>query len=333
MKKGLLTLAAAIPMVLAGQAMAANKVLTISSWAAPVHTMNKHVFPWMISEMEKCSGGSLSAKVEYGLASPPAQYDTVRDGVADFGWIVYGYTPGKFEATKIVEMPGSTGDAQEMSIAFQKTHEKFLAAAKEAKGVQVLANYTHGPGHLNTVKEVTSYKDVVGMKLRVGGGVANDVGTALGVAGVNMPAPAVYESISSGVTEGVFFPLETMYAFKIAEMAKFTYRNPNGMYTTAFGLIMNDDTYNDLSAAHRKCIDDMRGVSMASQIGMYWMEADDLGEAKFKEMGGKITDANSAEQAYFAEKTAGIEAQIIEAVNGRGIDGDAALAYYRSLLP
>ena len=328
MKKGLLTLAAAIPMVLAGQAMAADKVLTISSWAAPVHTMNKHVFPWMISEMEKCSGGSLSAKIEYGLASPPAQYDTVRDGVADFGWIVYGYTPGKF-----AEMPGNTGNAQEMSIAFQKTHEKFLAAAKEAKGVQVLANYTHGPGHINTVKEVTSYKDVVGMKLRVGGGVANDVGTSLGVAGVNMPAPAVYESISSGVTEGVFFPLETMYAFKIAEMAKFTYRNPNGMYTTAFGLIMNDDTYNDLSAAHRKCIDDMRGVSMASKIGMYWMEADNLGEAKFKEMGGKITDASSAEQAYFSEKTAGIEAQVIEAVNARGIDGDAALAYYRSLLP
>jgi len=333
MKKRFTVLAAILPILLAGNVQAADKVLTISSWAAPVHTMNKHVFPWMVSEMEKCSGGSLSAKVEYGLASPPAQYDTIRDGVADIGWIVYGYTPGKFEATKIAEMPGNTGNAQEMSIAFQKTHEKFLAAAKEAKGVQVLANYVHGPGHINTVKEVKSYKDVIGMKLRVGGGVANDVGTALGVAGVNMPAPAVYESISSGVTEGVFFPLETMYAFKIAEMAKFTYRNPNGMYTTAFGLIMNDDTYNGLSAAHRKCIDDMRGVSMASQIGMYWMEADEYGQQKFKEMGGKITDASAADQAYFNEKTSGIEGMVLDAVNSRGIDGAAALAYYRSLLP
>ncbi len=145
MKKSLLTLAAAIPMALASQAASADTVLTISSWAAPVHTMNKDVFPWMISELEKCSGGSLSAKIEYGLASPPAQYDTIRDGVADIGWIVYGYTPGKFEATKIAELPGNTGNAQEMSVAFQKTHEKYLAAAKEAKGVQVLANYVHGP--------------------------------------------------------------------------------------------------------------------------------------------------------------------------------------------
>jgi ABC-type glycerol-3-phosphate transport system substrate-binding protein len=78
MKKALLTLAAAIPMVMAGQAMAADTVLTISSWAAPVHTMNKHVFPWMISEMEKCSGGSLSAKVEYGpcITTSPVRHSS-----------------------------------------------------------------------------------------------------------------------------------------------------------------------------------------------------------------------------------------------------------------
>ena len=69
-----------------------------------------------------------------------AQYDTIRDGVADIGWIVYGYTPGfgeigKFETTKLAELPGNTGNATEMSVAFQMTHEKYLAAAKEAKGV------------------------------------------------------------------------------------------------------------------------------------------------------------------------------------------------------
>ena len=201
MKKIIAGLAMALPMLASSQAMAADKELIISSWAAPVHTMNVDIFPWMISEMERCSGGSLSAKVEYGLAPPPAQYDTIRDGVADIGWIVYGYTPGKFETTKIAELPGNRGNAEAISVAFQKTHEKYLAAAKEAKGVRILANYVHGPGHVNTVKKVTSYKDIVGMKLRVGGGVANDIGTALGVAGVNMPAPAVYEAVSSGVTE------------------------------------------------------------------------------------------------------------------------------------
>jgi TRAP-type C4-dicarboxylate transport system substrate-binding protein len=332
MKKTLATMAALFPLALAGSAFAADKTLTISSWAGPAHTMNANVFPMMISEMEKCSGGSLSAKVEFGLASPPAQYDTVRDGVADIGWIVYGYTPGKFETTKLAELPGNVGNATEMSVAFQMTHEKYLAAAKEAKGVNVMANFVHGPGNVNTIKPISSYKDLVGMKMRVGGGVANDIGTALGVAGVNMPAPAVYEAISSGVAEGVFFPMETMYAFKIAEVAKHTYKNPQGMYTTAFGLIMNSDSYDDLSAAHKACIDKMTGVEMARTIGKFWDDADALGLEKFGEVGGKVTMASAADQAYFAEKTAGIEAKVVAAASERGIDGAAALAYYRAQL-
>ena len=332
MKKIIASFAIALPLLVSNHAMAADKELIISSWAAPVHTMNVDIFPWMISEMNKCSGGSLSAKVEYGLAPPPAQYDTIRDGVADIGWIVYGYTPGKFETTKIAELPGNRGNAEAISVAFQKTHEKYLAAAKEAKGVRVLANYVHGPGHVNTVKKVTSYKDIIGMKLRVGGGVANDIGTALGVAGVNMPAPAVYEAVSSGVTEGVFFPIETMYAFKVAEIAKYTFRNPEGMYTTAFGLIMNADSYDDLSAAHKKCIDSMTGVDMSRRVGKWWDQADEKGYKKFSEMGGTVTDASAAEQAYFREKTAGVEAKVLAGISERGVDAAAALEYFRSQL-
>ena len=219
-----------------------------------------------------------------------------------------------------------------MSVAFQMTHEKYLAAAKEAKGVNIMANFVHGPGNVNTTKPIGSYKDLVGMKMRVGGGVANDVGTALGVAGVNMPAPAVYEAISSGVTDGVFFPMETMYAFKIAELAKHTYSNPQGMYTTAFGLIMNSDSYDDLSVAHKACVDKLTGVEMARRVGTYWDEADALGLEKFKEAGGKLTVASAADQAYFAEKTAGIEAKVVAAASERGVDGAAALAYFRSQL-
>ena len=332
MKKIIASFAIALPLLVSNHATAADKELIISSWAAPVHTMNVDIFPWMISEMKKCSGGSLSAKVEYGLAPPPAQYDTIRDGVADIGWIVYGYTPGKFETTKIAELPGNRGNAEAISVAFQKTHEKYLSAAKEAKGVRVLANYVHGPGHVNTVKKVTSYKDIIGMKLRVGGGVANDIGTALGVAGVNMPAPAVYEAVSSGVTEGVFFPIETMYAFKVAEIAKYTFRNPEGMYTTAFGLIMNADSYDDLSAAHKKCIDSMTGVDMSRRVGKWWDQADEKGYKKFSEMGGTVTDASAAEQAYFREKTAGVEAKVLAGISERGVDAAAALEYFRSQL-
>ena len=100
---------------------AADTVLTVSSWASPKHTMNANVFPWMNEQLSACSGGSRSLKVEYGLAPPPAQYDTVRDGVADITWMVHGYTPGKFETTKIAELPGLYGKSEAVSAAFQAT--------------------------------------------------------------------------------------------------------------------------------------------------------------------------------------------------------------------
>ena len=154
------------------------------------------------------------------------------------------------------------------------------------------------------------------MKLRVGGGVANAIGRALGVAGVNVPAPKVYETISSGVADGVFFPMETMYAFKVAEIAD-TYRNTDGIYTTSFAIPMNKDTYDTLPDAHRKCIDDMRGVKMAAKVGSFWDAADDLGMEKGLEAGLVITDASDADKAYFKELTAGIEADVLAEIDKR----------------
>ena len=95
---------------------------------------------------------------------------------------------------------------------------------------------------------------------------------------------------------------------------------------------MNSDSYDDLPSAHKKCIDGMTGVDMARRVGKWWDEADELGYAKFGEMGGTVTDASAAEQAYFREKTSGVEAQVLSAIDGRGVDAAAALEYFRSQL-
>lgn len=311
---------------------AADKVLTMSHWAGPKHAMATKVHPWFSEQLSECSGGSLSVKLENGLAPPPAQYDTIRDGVADIGWIVHGYTKGKFLTTKMIELPGMPGNAESMSVAFQMTHEKFFAAAKEAKGVKVLTNFVHGPGMVNTAEKITSYKQMEGMKLRVGGGVANMVGEAIGIAGVNMPAPSVYEAIASGVAEGVFFPAETLYSFKIDELTKYSFKNPDGMYTTSFAFIMGQDSFDGLSAEHQACVNKLSGVELARTIGAFWDEADAVGLEASAKTGSVVIEASEEERAYFAEKTKDIEATVLAEVESRGVDAKAALEFMRSQL-
>ena len=103
--------ATALALIFAATSVAAETNITISTWAGPNHSMNSKVFPKIAEILGACEGGDMNVKIEYGLAPPPAQYDTVRDGVADLTWIVHGYTPGKFVATKLAELPGIPGTA------------------------------------------------------------------------------------------------------------------------------------------------------------------------------------------------------------------------------
>ena len=147
--------------------------------------------------MEKATEGRVTAEIKYGLASPPAQYDLILDGAADMTWIFHGYAPGRFTATKMIELPGYEGNAEAASVAYWRAHEKFLSSANEHKGVKLVALMTHGPGVLHSDTKVSSLAEISGMKLRLGGGVSGDVGAALGATGIRVPAPKVYETLAS----------------------------------------------------------------------------------------------------------------------------------------
>ena len=166
------------------------------------------MWPKFIEMVEKATDGRVTAEIKYKLAPPPAQFDLIQDGAADITWIFHGYNPGRFVATKMIELPGYEGSAEAASVAYQRAHDKFLAGADEHKGVKLIGLHTHGPGQLHSAKKVTKLGEIDGMKLRLGGGVSGDVGTALGATGIRVPAPKVYETLASKAADGVMMPME-----------------------------------------------------------------------------------------------------------------------------
>ena len=60
--------------------------------------------------------------------------------------------------------------------------------------------------------------------------------------------------------------------------------------------------------------------------------ADALGLEKALEMGLTVTDASDAERAFFKEATSGIEADVLSEIDARGVDGAAALSFFKSKL-
>ena len=138
-------LASAALAVTSTVAMAADYTLTISSWAPPTHGINSMMWPKFVEMVEAATDGKVTAELKLGMAPPPAQMDLVMDGAADLTIIFHGYQAGRFTATKMIELPGYEGSAEQASVAYWRTHEKHLAAANEHRGVKLIALHTHGP--------------------------------------------------------------------------------------------------------------------------------------------------------------------------------------------
>ena len=309
-------------------AQAADVTLTISSWAPPTHGMNAVFWPKLIEMMEEATDGRVTAEIKYGLASPPAQYDLILDGAADFGWIFHGYSPGRFVATKLIELPGYEGSAEAASTAYWSAHEEHLAAVDEHKGVKLIGLMTHGPGVLHSNTMVESLDQISGMKLRLGGGVSGDVGAALGATGIRVPAPKVYETLASNAADGVMMPMEAKASFKLFEVAKNTYRVPGGFYRGSFALIMNPDAFDSLDDADKAALDGIFGATASRLAGQMWDQIDMFGQQALAENAdNSLTEASAEDAAKWNELTGPIIEGVLAEVDALGIDAAAAVAF------
>ena len=304
----------------------AAETLTISSWAGPTHGINSMLFPKLIEMIETASGGEVTGEIKYGLAPPPAQMDLILDGAADIAWIFHGYTPGRFVTTKLIELPGFEGNAEAASVADWRVYKAMFEKLNEHKSVKVIAMMTHGVGQIHTSKDVKALGDLNGLKTRLGGGVVTDVGAELGLIGIQVPAPKVYETLSSGAADAVAMPVEGRKSFKLTEVAKNLYEMPGGFYRGSFAIIMSEEKWNSLSPeVQAKLESDVFGETLSRLAGQTWDTIDAEGRAETEAAGdNSIREASAEDIAAFAAITDKIKAKILAEVAATGVDAQAA---------
>ncbi len=322
------TLIAAGAAALVSTAAGAETVIRISTWAPPTHFVNANIFPEWGAELEKATEGRVKTKIEYNIASPPKQFDVVRDGVADMTWIFHGYNT-RFVATQVVEFPGLGTSGEAAAAAYWQVHQKYLEKANEHRGVMLIGLNSHGPAVIHTKKPIASLDDFKGMKIRVPGGVGSLVGEKLGVVAVKLPAPKVYESLASGVADGVFMPMETQKSFRLKEVVQFVTEMPGGLYYGSFGYLLNPKTYQKLSKADQAAVDKLSGMHLA-KLGRYWDLADEVGREDALKAGTKISTASDAVRDAYYARVKSLEDDWVKQV-AKWFDGKAAIAELRTL--
>ena len=314
-------------------ALAQTTTLTMSSWVSPQHHLTANVLQGWATEVEKATSGRVKFQMlPKHPSAPPGTFDAVRDGLVDLSFVTASYTPARHILPLMPELPGSGETAFINSVAYSRVYWKHFHKLGEYKGVKLLGVFTHGPGHMFTKRPVAGIADVQGLKIRTGGGIAEAVAKALGASAFVKPAPESYELLSSGVADGVFFPLESIISFKLETVLEQATLFPGGMYSSAFGFFMNEDKWNKLPKQDQEAIEKISGEHIARLAGKSWDEADQKGLDALKKSGVKIVNANPEFVAEVKKRSAPIVDDWIKKASAKGIDAAKVLAEFREEL-
>jgi TRAP-type transport system periplasmic protein len=311
----------------------AQTTLTMSSWVSPQHHLTANVLQVWANDVEKATSGRVKfTMLPKHPSAPPGTFDAVRDGLVDLSFVTASYTPGRHILPLMPELPGGGDTALANSVAYSRIHWKYFQKVGEYRGVKLLGVFTHGPGQMFTKKPVAGIGDVQGLKIRTGGGIAEQVAKALGASAFVKPAPESYELLSSGVADGVFFPLESIISFKLDTVLDQATLFPGGMYSSAFGFFMNEEKWNKLPKQDQEAIEKLSGEYIARLAGNSWDEADRKGMEALKKSGVKIVHANPAFVAEVKKRSAPIVDEWIKQASAKGVDAAKILAEFQDEL-
>ncbi len=318
--------------VAASAPVAAQVTLNASSWAPPSHPVTATMLVPLCNDIDKATSGRVKCNVlPKAPVAAPQTFDAVRDGLIDLSFTVHGYTPGRFVLTEAVEFPFMADASEVMSVAYQRVYEQMLAKADEHKGVVPLAMMTHGPGQIYHVsKPIGSVADLKGQKIRVGGGLVNEITKSLGAVPLLRPAPEVFEILKTGVADGVFFPKESVGSFKLTPVLKHATFVPGGLYNVSFVWLANPAKWSTIPAADLALIQPLLGEALSRRAGKAWDAADERGVQAMKEANIPIQTASPAFIDEIRKATAPLEQGWVERARAKGVDGNAVLAALRA---
>ncbi|PCI85146.1 MAG: C4-dicarboxylate ABC transporter substrate-binding protein [Hyphomicrobiales bacterium] len=321
LKTLLRTTAAAIIATASMVGISQAEELKFATFVPPLHIVTKSLFDPLANGVAADTNGELTIKLYPGGAlgaGPLEQYVRALQGVADVSWGLQGYTSSQFPKTMIAELPGAIEDGVHGYIGLWAAYDEHLAS--EFPGTKPLAIYTSEP-NIFIMKDhvVKTPDDIIGLKIRVSGSAASALVTALGGTPVHMPAGQIYNSLQTGLIDGVITGASAVADFKLFEVANsYTIGAPLGRIT--FYLVMNQEKYDSLPDSHKAAIDAHSGISLSKSGEEYWNERADATIVDLRaDSGNTMVDLDAAGIAAFGAITFPVTDQVIADMGGEAV--------------
>jgi TRAP-type C4-dicarboxylate transport system substrate-binding protein len=277
----------------AGKAHAAKVTLKVANFF-PTKAFQSTVLEEFCRDLEKRTNGQV--KVDYfagqSLLKAPAMFDGIVDGVADIGYSHVYYTAGRFLTMETCGLPLGYPSGWVASQVMNDFYENYKP--KKFDAVKVLWwNASPNSAIATAKKPIRKLEDLKGLTIRAPG-TAGEVIKALGGTPAPTPMMEVYDAISKGVIDGEASNFETLFAFKFAEVVKYSTSIGAINHPYPFYFVMNKNSYKKLPADIKPIFDKLVGEYKERYILM-WNAIDFIGKAFGKKKGVEIIELPASE--------------------------------------
>jgi TRAP-type C4-dicarboxylate transport system substrate-binding protein len=233
----------------------------------------------------------------------------------------------------LAQLPFSESSAEKRGVALWRTQQKFFDKAGEYKGVKLLGQWTiSGSNFYHSKKAITSMDDLQKEKMWAIAGVPNRMMTEIGAVVVSVPGVKMFNVVSKGIVDGTVTSGYTLNAFKLMPYIKHATIIPGGFNANTFSFLFSQKKWDKMSKADRDAVWSVSAERIAVNAGSKVDELDAVAHKQAKEKGVEFTTAGPEFVAAMKKKIAFFETDWLAAAKKRGVDGPAALAYFRSQL-
>lgn len=313
-------------LISAGPVHAQAVELKLASPSPPKAHLNRLVFtPW-VKEVTESSGGTINMKLVAGriLASHRNLYDRVKSNVAQAGWSLQSFVPGKFPRTSVVDLPLIYSRSEVASKALWALHKQGLLG-NEYDEVKPLAIFALPPNSLHATKPINTIESFKGIKVGTSGAMRNKIVHAIGATPVSVLPPQLYQGMSRSLIGGILVGFTAFQPYRLGEVTSHHFEGPLG--GQAGMVIMNKQAYEGLSAKGRQTIEDNSQAKLVERYSKFWDRVLASGREKVLSSGKNTTHVMTEAQGKRLQKM--LQPVIDEWVE-KTPDGAKILAAFRS---
>lgn len=303
----------------------------------PSQSARADALRWIDTELRARTDGALGIDFVWGgaLVGATTAVESIADGVADMGSVVPVYAPGRLVTYELADVIQFSDEWVGMNAVYDlMTTNEDAKKEWDAANLVYFGNFTTGPTQLMSKEPVRTLEDLNGLTIRATGAFVPAF-KAFGAGTVSLGQPKVYEALSNGTVNATTTYFYTAVSYKHYEQAGHITEIDLGQ-VLGFGIAMNKDTFESLSEEHQKIVMEigseftreyfaeiMHGSRVSAReklqagIDGYTVEVHQPAPG----MSEALLEIASADSAEWTEKA-----------SRKGLDGDALLAAYQSLI-